>query len=216
MDRNKVQFNLKNVHYAKQTVKANVIAWEAPVHVPGAVALALDPQGNVEPFYADGVVYYQAVANNGYSGDLEMARFPDIMLIDIWGFELDDETKVILENALVEPSNFALLYQIDGDKNNDFYCLYNCSGTRPGIGGNTNTENKTPQTRKSTISAVSLPNGHVMARTTSETPKEVRENWFKKVFEKTVAETGTTTGTESGSSTETTTGTESGSSTETT
>lgn len=193
MDKNKVQFNLKNVHYAKMTMTDGAVAFAVPVHVPGAVTLTLDPQGSVEPFYADGIVYYQAVANNGYSGDLEIARFPDQMLIDIWGFVLDETDKVLIENANVEPSAFALLYQIDGDKNEDYYCMYNCTGTRPGVGGTTNTGTKTPQTRKSTISAVSLSDGKVLARTTSDTPAEVKTNWFKKVYEKTAASTESTT-----------------------
>ena len=181
---NKVQFNLKNVHYAKMTIDENSVKWGAPVHVPGAVSLALDPQGSVEQFYADGIVYYQSSVNNGYSGDLEIARFPDAMLKDIWGFTIDEKDKVITENADVEPNAFALLYQIDGDKNNDYYCLYNCSGTRPGIGSATNTQSKTPQTRKSTISAVPLSDGRVMARTTADTPEEVKNSWFKSVYEK--------------------------------
>ena len=35
------------------------------------------------PLYADGIAYYQAIANGGYSGSLEMARYPDQMLQDI-------------------------------------------------------------------------------------------------------------------------------------
>ena len=213
-DKNKVQFNLKNVHYAMLTVTNGTPSWSEPVSVPGAVTLGLDPQGSVAPFYADGIVYYQAIANNGYSGDLEIARFPDQMLVDVWGFKLEEKDKVLLENSNVEPKAFALLYQIDGDKNNDYYCLYNCSGTRPGVGGETNTESKTPKTRTSTISAVPLSNGNVLARTTSDTPEEVRQNWFKKVYEKSAegnvaedenTETGTTDGESSGDETTETT-----------
>ena len=46
----------------------------------------------------------------------------------------------------------------------------------------TNQNTKEPQTQTSTISAVSLENGMVMARTTSRTPKEVKDNWFKAVY----------------------------------
>ncbi len=188
-DANKVQFNLKNVHYAMLSVEDGTPAWGTPVPVPGAVTLTLEPQGSSEPFYADGIVYYQSIANNGYSGDLEMARYPDKMLQEIWGFTIDETDKVITEDANTEPKSFALLYQIDGDANSDFYCLYNCSGTRPGIGGTTNTESKTPQTRTSTISAIPLTDGKVMARTTSGSPKEVKDNWFKQVYQK-IAVTG--------------------------
>ena len=69
----RVKFNIHNVHYA---VAKNGGGWDAPVAIPGAVSFSLEPQGDVSPFYADGMVYYNAVANNGYSGDLEMAMFP--------------------------------------------------------------------------------------------------------------------------------------------
>ncbi|MBQ6815590.1 MAG: phage tail protein [Lachnospiraceae bacterium] len=177
---NKVQFNLKNVHYAIPTAEGG---WGAPVHVPGAVTLILDPQGEVTPFYADGIVFYNSVSNNGYSGNLDMAKFPDQMQKDIWKCE-ETTDGVLIENINVEPSSFALLYQIDGDVNNDYYCLYNCTGTRPGIGGTTNTNTKDPQTKSSTISAVPLKNGNVLARTTAKTTAEVKNNWFNKVYEK--------------------------------
>ena len=184
MPENKVQFNLKNVHYAVMTTTGATPAWETPVAVPGAVTLTLDPQGDVTPFYADGIVYYQAVANNGYSGDLEMARFPDQMMEDIWGFESVETDLVLIENANVEAKAFALLYQIDGDADNQLYCLYNCTATRPGIGSATTTETKKPQTQTSTISAVSLDNGDVLARTTAQSPAGVRTAWFTKVYER--------------------------------
>ena len=78
---NKVQFNLKNVHYAVLESDNGQPQWLDPVKVPGAVNLNLAAQGEVTPFYADGIVYYQSSVNNGYSGDLEMARFPEKMQI---------------------------------------------------------------------------------------------------------------------------------------
>lgn len=181
---NKVQFNLKNVHYAVMKTDGVTPAWDAPVHVPGAVTLTLDSQGDVTKFYADGIVYYQSVSNNGYSGDLEIARFPDQMLQDIWGLEKTTTDMVLVENSNIEPKAFALLYQIDGDKDKQFYCLYNCTGTRPGIGSTTITSTKEPQTKTSTVSAVSLEDGSVMARTTTGTPEEIKTNWFKSVYTK--------------------------------
>ena len=181
MAENKVQFNLKNVHYAVLTVEDGVPSWATPVHVPGAVTLTMDPQGEVTPFYADGIVYYQTVSNNGYSGDLEMARFPDKMMQDIWGFQLGTD-KVMVEMSNVEAKPFALLYQIDGDADNQYYCMYNCSATRPGAGGATTTETKDPQTQTSTISAVPLEDNRIMARTTGETTETVKQNWFKAVY----------------------------------
>lgn len=186
MPENKVQFNLKNVHYAvlTETIAEGIVtyAWATPVHVPGAVNLSLEAQGEITPFYADGIVYYQTVANNGYSGDLEMARFVDQMMKDIWGWKEGTTSKVLTENASVEPKAFALLFQIDGDAGNECYVMYNCSGTRPAITSTTNTDTKEPVTQSSTISAVPLEDGTVFARTTASTPTDTKANWFKNVF----------------------------------
>lgn len=182
-DENKVQFNLKNVHYAVLT-DADAMTYSEPVSVPGAVNLNLDPQSELSKFYADGMVYYQAVANNGYSGDLEMARFIDQMMKDVWGFQ-ESTDKVLVERGDVEAKAFALLFQIDGDADGELYALFNCSGTKPKIAAATNTETKTPQTQTSTISAVPLLNGYIMARTTKDTATETKSNWFKAVHKPT-------------------------------
>lgn len=187
---NKVQFNLKNVAYAVLMQTDGTTTWDTPVKVPGAVTLTMDPQGDVTPFHADGIVYYQSIANSGYSGSLEMARYPVQMLKDIWGYAENETDHVITENANVEPKSFALLYQIDGDADNQLYCLYNCSGTRPGIGGTTITNTKEPQTQSSDISATALEDGRVLVRTTSKTPDSVRKAWYEKVYEKSAAESG--------------------------
>lgn len=183
---NKVQFNLKNVHYAKMLTSGDIPTWAKPVKVPGAVSLSLDPQGEVTPFYADGIVYYQTVSNNGYSGDLEMARFPDQMMQDIWGFQLGEDG-VLTEYNNKEASAFALLYQIDGDADNQFYCLFNCSATRPDPGSSTTTETKEPKTQTCTISAVPLEDNRVMSRTTSTTTEAVKKAWFESVYAPTAA-----------------------------
>ena len=184
---NKVQFNLKNVHYAMRTTEGETPSWNTPVAVPGAVNLSLKQQGELTKFYADGIVYWQSSSNNGYEGDLEMARFPDQMRQDVWGEELVATDNVLIENANVQPKPFALLFQIDGDKTNNMYCLYNCNATRPSVAASTNSENKEPKTESCTISAVPLDNGNVKAATTATTTEEVRNNWFKKVYEKPAA-----------------------------
>lgn len=183
----KVQFNLKNVHYAPMTATGATPTWDTPVKVPGAVSLTLDQQGELTKFYADGITYWQSSSNNGYEGDLEIALFPDQMLIDIWGYTKTETDNVLIENALPEPKSFALLFEIDGDVNGRRYCLYNCTATRPGIGSKTNESTKEPQTQSSTISAIPLENGNVLARTTDTTTAEVKNNWFTKVYEKEAA-----------------------------
>lgn len=174
----KVQFNLKNVHYARKTANG----WETPKAVPGAVSLALDPQGEIKQFYADGIVYFRTTDNRGYSGDLEMAKFPDQMLIDVWGYKLGATSKVLTEYAESAAIPFALLFQIDTDAENELNVLYSCSGSRPNIGSNTTGESIEPVTQRSTITAVPMDSGAVLARTTANTPAGVRANWFEQVF----------------------------------
>lgn len=182
MAENKVQFGLKNVHYAVYEEGT----WATPVAVPGAVSLSLEAEGEVTPFYADNIVYFQTVADNGYTGDLEMARFSDQMLQDVWGYELTATDSVLIENSNVQPKAFALLFQVDGDSDNQYYCLYNCSGTRPGIGGETVTETKEPTVQTSSISAVPLENGKILARTTANTSEAVKTAWFDAVYQENV------------------------------
>ena len=179
---NKVQFNLKNVHYAVITELSPTPTFDTPVAVPGAVSLSLEQQGELTKFYADGIVYYQSSSNNGYEGDLEMARFPDQMYQDIWGDTLSDTDNVLMENANTQPNPFALLFQIDGDVSRALYCLYNCTATRPNIEGETTNESKEPKTATCTVSAVPLPDGNVRAKTTATTTEGVITNWFKKVY----------------------------------
>ena len=157
-------------------------AWGTPIKIPGAVSFALDPQGDVTPFYADGIVYYQSTANNGYTGDLEVALFPAEMMKTIFHVVEGKTSKVLTENANVEPTPFALLFEEDGDKTGTKFALYNCAGTRPTRSYATNTETKTPQTQKMTVTASPLENGNVLAMTQEDTPDEIKNNWYKSVY----------------------------------
>ena len=187
MAEEKVQFNLHSVYYSKLTITISggveSYSYATPVAIPGAVTLTLTQEGSMEKFYADGIVYYQTVANNGYSGSLECARFPDAMLVDIFGFNLDATDKTLEEDATVQPAPFALLYAIDNDISDNLYVLYNVQANRPNIGSTTNTESKTPQTQTVDISAPPRGDGKVMCRTTADTGSTIRSGWFATVYE---------------------------------
>lgn len=174
---NKVQFNLKNAHYALKSESG----YATPVAIPGSVNLNLSPEGDSTTFYADGIAYYCTTANNGYTGDLEIAIVPLQMLKDVWGFT-EDANKVLIEDASIEPKEFALLFQIDGDATESLYALYSVTAKRPAISSKTNEKSKEPQTQSLSMTAIPLADGKVQARTTATTPDTVKENWFKSVY----------------------------------
>ena len=176
---NKVQFNLKNVHYALMQSDGS---YSTPVAIPGAVSLSLDPDGDTKPFYADGIKYYTSVANNGYSGDLEMALLPPAARKALWNIEEDSADHVLIERSSQQPAQFALLFQIDGDQQAALNVLYNCTASRPKIESKTDESGKEVQTQKCKIDAAPLTDGKVMASTTASTPSAVISNWFASVW----------------------------------
>lgn len=179
---NKVKFNLKNVHYAKLNVDSEgVITYEKPVAVPGGVELSLDAKGDTEEFYADGMVYYTSTANNGYEGDLEIALVPLSFETDILKNSLDDN-KVSVENSNTESSEFALLFEFDGDVKSVRHVLYRCKATRPSVASKTNEDKKEVQTEKLSLKATPLSNGNVKTKTTAATPDEIYNKWYESVY----------------------------------
>lgn len=179
---NKVLFGLSNVHFAPLTFDSdgNPI-YGTPHKHPGAVSLTLDTSGSSTPFYADNIVYYTAVANQGYTGTMEFAMLDEWFLMNILN-ETKDADGVIIENANAEPSKFAMMFQVEGDKNAAKRVLYNVQASRAGEAAKTKGESTEPQTASVSITATPLPNSQdIKASTTHDTPREVVDNWFKQV-----------------------------------
>ena len=155
-DTNKIRYGIKGCYYAVATIAADGTAtYDTPVALPGAVSLSLSPEGDTTPFYADNIVYYTAIANNGYSGDLELAKIPDSFLTDCLGYAADTHG-VLYEDAGASPVNFALLFQFEGDAHAKRSVLYNCVATRPEVSGQTKAEGIEPQTETISITATTL------------------------------------------------------------
>lgn len=143
---NKVKFGLSNVHVAKlMRGEGGAITYRTPFKIPGAVTLSLDAEGENEPFYADNVKYFESFANNGYSGELEIAKLPDEFLKEILGQTIDSAGGV-LETINDVISQFALMYQIEGDVSGTRFCYYNTTASRPSTEANTTEDTKTPNT----------------------------------------------------------------------
>lgn len=177
----KVKFGIKNVHYAVLTDEATP-TYETPVPIPGAVSFSLEANGDTSPFYADNMQYFVTVANNGYTGDLEVALFPESFLSDIFGYTTSTTDKVVTENATVQPKSFALLFEEAGDAAGTKFVLYNCTCTRPSRSLATTTETTEPQTQTVSVTASPLADGRTMAYTGDESPENVRTGWYESVW----------------------------------
>ena len=145
-EKNKVKFGLSNVHVAKITKgEGGTITYGTPFKIPGAVNLSLDAEGDNEPFYADNMKYYESYANNGYSGELEIAKIPDEFLKEILGQTIDSAGGVLETiNDVISP--FAFMYQIEGDQTGTRFCYYNTTVSRPSTEAATTEDTKTPNT----------------------------------------------------------------------
>ena len=196
---NKVKYNLKNVHAAKltETVTNGVTAFSygTPKAIPGAVSISLDAEGESSPFYADGIVYFRSVTNNGYSGDLEMALIPEWFRTEILQEELDGKGVLIEKSSNSESVKFALLFEFDGDVNCIRHVLYNCTSSRPSIESETKEDTIEPGTEKLSITADPRSDGLVKARTGDTTDKTAYDNWYKSVYLPTEAASAQTSGT---------------------
>lgn len=183
---NKVKYNLKNVHAAVLTETevngVKTFSYGTPKAIPGAVSIALDAEGESSPFYADGIVYFRSVTNNGYSGDLEIALIPEWFRTELLQEELDSKGVLIEKSTNAESTKFALLFEFDGDVNAIRHVLYKCTASRPSIESETKEDTIEPGTEKLSITADPRSDGLVKARTGDEVDQTTYQNWYKSVY----------------------------------
>ena len=183
MSKNKVKYNLKNVHAAKMTVTdEGTFTYATPQAIPGAVSISLDAEGETTPFYADGIVYFRSTTNNGYSGDLEIALIPEWFRTDILKEKLDANGVLVERIDNAETEKFALLFEFDGDVNAIRHVLYNCSASRPSIESETREETIEPGTETLSLTADPRSDGLVKSRTGDTTSAETYNNWYQAVY----------------------------------
>jgi len=183
MSKNKVKYNLKNVHAAKMTVtEEGAFTYATPQAIPGAVSISLDAEGETTPFYADGIVYFRSTTNNGYSGDLEIALIPEWFRTDILKEKLDANGVLVERIDNAETEKFALLFEFDGDVNAIRHVLYNCSASRPSIESETREETIEPGTETLSLTADPRSDGLVKSRTGDTTSAETYNNWYTAVY----------------------------------
>ena len=192
---NKVKYNLKNVHAAKltETVTEGVTTYSyaTPQAIPGAVSITLDAEGDSSPFYADGIVYFRSYANNGYSGDLEIALIPEWFRTEILKEVLDTNGVLVEKADNAESVKFALLFEFDGDERAIRHVMYNCSASRPSIESSTKEETIEPGTETLSLTADPREDGLVKSRTGDTTAKATYDGWYQSVYVPAVEAAGT-------------------------
>ena len=129
---NKVVYGLKNVHYSKMTIdQTGKVVYDKPTAIKGAVEISLESKAELVSFEADNEVYYSAPGTSSYEGTLTIAKVPDGFLVDILGEVLDATDGVQTEVDGAKTSNFALMFQFEGDNSGVRHLFYNCSASRP-------------------------------------------------------------------------------------
>ena len=189
-DKNKVNFGLKNVHYAIITYTNEVPSWGTPVHVPGAVSANLSQESSDTTFYADDTKYWLTSVNNGYTGSVEMADIPADMRAVIWGQTISSTGKMLIESADDKPKEFALMFEVNGNETPTRYCFPRCKASRPNFEASTTNESKEPQTQTFDITVLpvvdptsnSAINGKTKYGTTENTPAASYEAFYDAVL----------------------------------
>lgn len=185
---NKIMYGLKNVHYAKLIESVDSITGEVSYSYgtvkawPGAVSLALEPQGDILKEYADDVEWYVQAANNGYEGDFEYEVMPEDFREDILGETLDSNG-VFTEYSNTSTTYFALLFEVNGDAKKRRNLFYKCSATRENNENGTKGESIEPTHGTVTITAVSRADGKVKASTSETVNATVYSAWYTTVYE---------------------------------
>lgn len=182
---NKVEFGLRNAHYAVVTLDeaTNKLSFGTPVRIPGSVNLTLNASGDLVRFKADDIDYYTNANNQGYEGTLTMARVTDKFRQDILGEELT-EGGVLVENADAQTKNFALMFEFQGDKKAIRHVVYYCSANRPSEASKTK-DGADPNTTELSIIAGPRPDNNIVkAKTTVGVKDEIYNGWYTEVYEK--------------------------------
>ena len=189
---NKVKFGLSNVYYAVLTETINpqtgvvTETYGTPVPIKGAVNLSLNQSGEQTAFRADNLDYFVTYSNNGYEGDLELAKIPDAFFKDVLGYG-EDKNDVLYEDAGATPVHFALIFQFEGDAHAKRHVLYNCVASRPAISGQTKEDSVEPQTESISITATSIYNAaldkDVVKASCTPTESTQYNGWLTSVYQ---------------------------------
>lgn len=151
---NKVTYGLRNVYIAFLTEGATAPAYSTPVHIPGAVALKLDPQGSTDNFYADDTVWYTGVSNTGFSGNMDFyGDVPADVISQMLGETVDSNGGVYGTTDDV-PKPFALVFEVQGDAAARRTVYYHVTAARASDDNSTKEDKISPAKYSFSITAI--------------------------------------------------------------
>ena len=181
---NKVVFGLRNAHYSIITEgEGGEVTYSVPVALKGAVEISFEPRGETTDFFADDILYYTTVSNQGYETSLTVANISQEFRTDVLGETLEGVDNVLTETTLTKSKKIAFMFEFDGDVKAIRHCLYYCTVTRPSLTSATKTESAEPQTQELTLISAPRPEDGVVKRsTTPETPDAVYNAWYANVY----------------------------------
>ena len=163
------------------------VVYDKPTAIKGAVEISLESKADLVSFEADNEVYYSAPGTSSYEGTLTIAKVPDLFLVDILGEVLDKTDGVQTEVDGAKTSNFALMFQFEGDNSGVRHLFYNCSASRPSVASKTGKEIGTTElgfTASAKPSESVNDKAIVKAKTTGSTTTAVYNAWFDAVYVK--------------------------------
>lgn len=156
----KVKFGLKNVYWhplTEATAEGGAVAMQygEAIRIPGAVNLTLDiNQSDSEPFYADDSVYYLLPGtDDGRTGNLEVALFPDEIKTAAMNY-IKDSNGVVLETTITSLIYGALTFEIATDTKARKFVYYKVGLGKPALSAATTAGSKTPQTETASVNCL--------------------------------------------------------------
>lgn len=183
---NKVKFGLKNLYYAVATIADDgTTTYAAPVRLPGAVSLTMEPAGKNSTFYADDIAYFTTGGNIGYTGSITLAMIPDSFRAECLG-EDNSNTGILIETSDASPKPFALMFEFTTDENAVKHVLYSCVATRPQISGNTKGESAEVSIETINITATPIMNAAMqknIVKAKADQTASAYSTWYTSVYQ---------------------------------
>ncbi|AXI27261.1 MULTISPECIES: major tail protein [Gemella] len=179
---NKYLFNLKNVHYATVTVgQDGTLTFGTVTKLMGTTELTMELEQSSEKHFSEGLVFFVTTSSAGYKGELSIYNVDDKFEKDVLGMK-EDTKKVQYEDMYTQPTEIALLFEVDGNEKAERHCLLRVKLSKPKYEYKTTTEKIDVPILKFSYEGLTNEKGIGRLKTSKDTEEEVYTKWFEKVY----------------------------------